>query len=288
MHYDPMIAKVITHGADREEAIRKMVRALEQTEVAGLVTNRDFLKKAAGHPAFRSGRLDTSFIEKNEADLLPESGHEATPLELGFAALALLRHRDGQAKQAAQASGDPWSPWGMTDNWRLNDTSHTDIRFLQAGQGEAVLIHAETNRAGYGFRIGKSSLEYTSVLEDGLALSAQVDGAKQVMTVHLAGTAITVIGPERTIRLSLVDPMAAAGEEDGGSGRLSAPMPGKITSVKVSEGEKVSEGDALMVVEAMKMEHTIQAPHDGVIAAICFSEGDQVAEGEELISFEEE
>ncbi|RED52550.1 acetyl-CoA carboxylase biotin carboxylase subunit [Aestuariispira insulae] len=287
MHYDPMIAKVITHGADRSEAIRRMVRALEQTEVAGLVTNRDFLKKAAGHPAFGSGLLDTSFIEKYETDLLPNEGEGASVHDLAFAALALLRQRDRQARSEADHSADPWSPWGRTDNWRLNDTSNTDIRLQPMGASEPVMVHAEIDGQDYHFRIADEVLSFAAVREEGLDLTAQVNGVKAKRAVHLRESALTVIGADRTQRLTLIDPMAAAGEEEGGSGRMTAPMPGKITAVKVNAGESVEEGQALMVVEAMKMEHTIAAPHDGVVAEVRFAVGDQVAEGDELISFEE-
>ena len=287
MHYDPMIAKIIVHGATRDEALMKMDRALEGSQVAGLVTNRDFLKKVAGHPAFASGLLDTSFIEKYEADLLPQD-LGADIHQLAFAALAILLAREEEAGRQAVHSGDPYSPWGMTDNWRLNDSSHTDIRFQQTGRESEELVHAEIDGNSYQFRIGDKAVSLASVRKEGINLNAHIEGVKYQMAVHLQDGQVTLIDRDETRRLTLIDPMAGAGEEEGGSGRLTAPMPGKITSIKVGAGTSVEEGEALMVVEAMKMEHTIFAPLSGTISEIRFAEGDQVAEGDELISFEEE
>ncbi|WP_259779328.1 acetyl/propionyl/methylcrotonyl-CoA carboxylase subunit alpha [Aestuariispira ectoiniformans] len=281
MHYDPMIAKIIVHGRDRNEALRRMESALQASQIAGVTTNRDFLAAVVRHPAFANAQLNTGFIANYEVDLLPE--REAVPSQtLALAVVALLQDRE--AAKSVNPS-DPWSPWNCTDNWRLNDSSHTTFHFDDAGverQFAATIVNGSVSVSE-----GGESHGFENICRSGAEISAVVDGRRVDAVVHQAHAAVTIVDG-MTYRVNELDPMRSAGEEEGGSGRLTAPMPGKVTAVHVAAGDTVTEGQALLILEAMKMEHTIVAPIDGIVASVRYAVGDQVAEGQDLVTFEEE
>lgn len=281
MHYDPMIAKIIVHGRDRAEALRRLENALAASAVAGVTTNRDFLRAVVCHPAFARAQLNTGFIANYEEGLLPK--RSAIPSKiLALAVVALLQDRE---VRKTINSADPWSPWNRTDNWRLNDSSHTVFHFDDAGAERelAALLQNES----IVVKEGDEAHLFEAIARDGVNISAVVDGCRLGAVVHQTGAAVTII-EDQTHRVAELDPMRSAGEEESGAGRLTAPMPGKVSAVYVAPGDAVTEGQALMILEAMKMEHTIVAPMDGVIESIRYSVGDQVAEGQDLVTFEGE
>ena len=285
VHYDPMIAKLVTWGPDRDAALRRMTRALQQTEVAGLASNRDFLIALSRDPSFAAGIVDTGLIDRHRDSLIPPA--DAIDRDaLLLAALAEVQRVQNGGRAAQAAGPDPYSPWARLPGWRLNDDSHVDLLFQVADEESAVSCHY--HRAG-GYRVelpGGDCLAEAVAYRDGV-LTATVDGRRLAGTVAAIGDERTVILPDRTVRLRFVDRMAAAGAEEGGTGKTAAPMPGKVTAVFVAAGDTVAAGDALMILEAMKMEHTIAAPVDGVVAAVHFAAGDQVEEGIALVEFED-
>jgi 3-methylcrotonyl-CoA carboxylase alpha subunit len=281
VHYDAMIAKVVAWGEDRAAALRRLAAALGDYRIAGLVTNRDFLGRVLRHPAFMAGDFDTGFIERHRAELIPPPA-PAPRRALAAASLALLLDQADAARDAARRSGDPHSPWQRRDFWRLNGDTYQDLVWRD---GEATRV-VSAYRRGQFYRLdldGESSLAAASRCGDG-ELALDLDGVSSAVTVARDGEMVTVVDGDGTWRLAYVDRLAPRADEAVAGGRLTAPMPGKVAQVLAKPGSRVKRGQALMVLEAMKMEHTIAAPADGVIERVNFAPGDLVDEGVELIA----
>jgi len=279
MHYDPMIAKLIVHDSDRPAALRRLRRALEQLEIVGVTTNAGFLARVARHPEFDRGPVDTWFVDSRRDELL-EDGDGLPPELPALAALFLLLER-----RAPVDAADPWSPWNDTRGWRLNSDNHHP---LQLGwQGRQLEIIAHYRERGFLLEFDGNSLRAAAELTPEGLLSAEIDGCRHRARVVRTGAGLTLVVRGRTVRFDLHDPRLAALDATAG-GDLSAPMPGKIVSVLVEEGARVERGTPLMVLEAMKMEHTIKAPADGVVSRLNFQAGSQVSEGEPLLLFDVE
>ena len=278
IHYDPMIAKLIAWDHDRAAALGRLRRALAATELAGPVSNRDFLAALAAHPDFAAGKVDTGFIEARRAALIPEPG-PADATVLALACLDELVARTAAARAQAAARGRPQSPWASSDGWRLGAPESQQI-VLQDHAGP-VVIHAWADGPGWRLTLpdGRVCAVRGGRDSDG-RLVAEVDGHRLSATVARHDADRTVILPERTHRLTLIDPMAqAAGGVAEADGSLTAPMPGKVIDVSVVEGQQVAAGQTLLILEAMKMEHSLRAPFDGVVSALRCAPGDQVGEG---------
>ncbi|MBT9289035.1 acetyl-CoA carboxylase biotin carboxylase subunit [Prosthecodimorpha staleyi] len=283
VHYDPMIAKIIATGADRAEALGRLARALDRTEVVGLRTNRAFLAAIARHPAFAAAELDTGFIARHEADLLPA---ETAPdgLTLALAAAAVLGRRAGAAVAEADPA-DRWSPWNRTDAFRLNRPRVVDLLFEAAGAIQPLRVELVPG----GLKTEALALAYglDGWAEAGGRIVFTADGRRRSAAAAFDGDRVALFldGAETVLRV--VDPRAAAGDEGAGAGRIAAPMPGTVVAVAVKPGDAVEKGQALVVVEAMKMEHTLRSPRDGKVAKVNAAPGDLVAEGAELVVLEE-
>ena len=270
VHYDPMIAKIITHGPDRETALARLEAALAETAVLGVATNTAFLKKLAGHLAFRAGDVHTRFIEQHEADLLPALG--TPPSDVLFqAALGLMEDRKRQALEHAKGSGDPTSPWAQADRFRLRGLSEEALVFFDGEADRTVTV---------GHRAGRVvSLSEGSNTSSDVTLAGPVDRVRNDVLVRDPKT-----GLRYTVRW--MDPTEGFDQASDAEGGLKAPMAGRITQVMVQGGAQVSAGAALLVMEAMKMEYTIKAPADGTVTAVLVGEGDAVQDGASLIDFE--
>jgi 3-methylcrotonyl-CoA carboxylase alpha subunit len=286
IHYDPMIAKVVAWGADRSAAIRRLRAALEAYQVAGIVSNVDFLAAVMRHPAFAAADLDTGFIDRHLADLVPAEG-DADDRTLAVAALDALLRRRKAAAEAAARSGDPHSPWARVDGWRLNDEGRETLHFVD---GEKEIEIGVCYPAGGGFRLELpgGTVEADGRLDDAGDLTLRLDGLSLRASVVHHGQDLTVLVGGRSRRLKRREPMDVADFVFEDTGRVTAPLPGKVVQVLTAPGAKVRKGEALLVMEAMKMEHTIAAPADGTVARVGFAEGEQVEEGAELIGFEAE
>jgi len=293
--YDPMIAKVIACADSREVAVAALAGALRETIVVGVTTNREFLSRILDHAEFRARAVDTGFVERNMDSLVLPS-EPATGEVLALASLALLRQRHIAAAIDSRNSADPWSPWARTNGWRLNDTGHTVLRFID-GEGEIDVI-CQFRADGYRLELpdgGKHAAIRASSGDPGEAGAELIGGKNRVeldgmllsSRVVRDGDVLHVFHDGGHWRLGVYDPLSAAASHEGASGGLAAPMPGKVTALHVKPGDAVSAGQPLMVVEAMKMEHTINAPANGRVAEVRFAAGDQVAEGEILIVVDE-
>ena len=283
VHYDPMIAKVIAHGADRREALARLAAALGRTEVVGVTTNRDFLKTLVEHPEVVAGPIDTGFVGR-EIDTLAPPPAAAPDWVLALAGLAEMRALDAASAARVAATADPHSPWARADAWRLNDSAHNTLRFRQGEEEVAVDMHAE--RTGWRAVIDGRAVSVSAEDKPDGSLLATVDGGRRPVRVVADRDRRVVLAEGRTWTVHLVDPLAGLDDAAEGGGRLVAPMPAKVVSVAVAEGDTVKKGATLIVLEAMKMEHTIAAPADGTVAGLPVAAGDLVEEGADLVVFE--
>ncbi len=279
--YDPMLAKLIVWGEDRAAACAEMIGALRQCEVVGVATNISFLERVVAHDAFASARLDTGLIESNRDALFPPPG-ETPEVALIAAAVAEFSGIVEDAECGASRSGDPYSPWHVPDAWWLNrqaaslpftfgdgELRHV-VRVQPLDEHDArIVLPTRIVDVHFGERDGRLVLEFD---DDALAATVIADGDERHV---FAG------GVRR--RLTFVDPLAHAGEVETHGGHLTAPMSGAIVAVMVKAGDKVPRGAPLIVLEAMKMEHTIVAPADGIVASVNFAVGERVAEGADLV-----
>jgi 3-methylcrotonyl-CoA carboxylase alpha subunit len=288
IYYDPMIAKLIVWGADRDAAIRRFRSALTETQVGGLKTNVAFLARLAGHPAFKAADLDTRFIERHESDLLAAS-RPPSDKEFALAALGLLLRRDEEARQTALTSADPCSPWAFRNGWRLNDEARSELRFRELTiDGAAEKLIEVIYRRGGGWKIGVAggtAVEAQGELAADGTLSGIIGDEKVSAVWKRAGSEINLFAKEATRRFALVDPLHDADDAQVPGGRLVAPMPGRVISLLVEPGARVEANQPVIVLEAMKMEHTLRAPSSGTVVSFRFAAGEQVAEGAELVEF---
>ncbi|WP_417804166.1 acetyl/propionyl/methylcrotonyl-CoA carboxylase subunit alpha [Thalassospira lucentensis] len=285
IHYDPMIAKLITWDVDRTSALRRMASALNDVQIVGVTTNTRFLGNIARHPAFEAGEVETGFIPMYHDDLIPVSNTPDNDA-LAFAALNILRTRDAEAAHFAAQSNDPYSPWHSTAGFRLNDDNHHDLILRHDGDDLAVKVHYRDHGYVMDMPDGSAIIAYADHDQNG-AIHASLNNARKRATVLRDGNRLTIFRDGRTDQLEIFDPLAAAGAVEGTGGGLTAPMPGKIIAVMAETGQSVTAGDKLVVMEAMKMEHTISAPVSGTIKEVFFGVGDQVDDGAELIAITE-
>ncbi len=281
VHYDPMISKVIVWDRDRPSAVRRLCEALDATEVVGLKTNRDFLRAIAGHPAFMDADLDTGFIGRYEADLFANPDTDRGEM-LVLASLYVLARQALDTARRAAASNDPASPWNLTNGWRMNDANHFDLLF-EIG-GEEVTVGVVQGRDGYAFDTGSGLVAAEGRLAGNDVLVARIGGRQVRASIAATGDTLTLFVRGVAQRLTLVDPARTDDASAALTGGLTAPMPGKVIAVEVGVGDRVDAGDALMVMEAMKMEHTIRAPEAGTVDEIFFAAGDQVEDGAVLLA----
>ncbi len=255
IYYDPMIAKLVTWGEDREEAARRMQGALAQTGVVGCKTNLGFLQRLVRHPAFAAGQTDTGFIARHLADLVPaDETVAAEALEL---AARRIVADDADALMATAAELN--SPWNDLRGWRLG--ARFERRFT--------------------FRTGKESAD----IDHELAAEPEVAALRGL--VLRSGDAIQVVLADRRYDLLYVDPHHYETPDAGPEGRLTALMPGRVVKLFVAPGETVKKGQPLLIMEAMKMEHTILSPRDGVVERVAYGVNDMVAADATLFAFAE-
>lgn len=276
IHYDPMIAKIIAHGPDRDAARRRLARALAATEIAGLRTNLPLLRAIAGHPSFAAAELDTGFIARHAEGLLTPPA-PASRAALAAAALRLLRD------EPVIDPADPWSPWGLANAWRLNGEGWQDLVLTQGEDRITLRAHLGGNLR---LDLPEGSADVAGAHWDGDAVTFTLDGQAQRARVLREGDALVVLLAGSAHELRFVDPRAPSGAADAAGGRVLAPMPGRVLQVMVEEGQAVSRGAVLLVLEAMKVQMRITAPSDGTVRAMRCCIGDLVEDGAELVVLE--
>ncbi|MDP6405877.1 MAG: acetyl/propionyl/methylcrotonyl-CoA carboxylase subunit alpha [Alphaproteobacteria bacterium] len=285
-HYDPMIAKLVVWERNRSQALRRLRRTLADVHLAGVITNIEFLGRIAAHPAFAEGDFDTGFIDRHIDDLVPPP--EPVPdRALALAALHMLLSREAEAAAAAAASQDPWSPFNRVNGWRLNDAGHDEFALIDGDREVTITVHFPPGAEGlYLLELPDGDVEVQGSLGEGGQLEARVAGARTTAGAWRSGNDITIVVEGTTYRLGFHDPLAAGDVEEDGGSTIAAPLPGRVVSLLVESGAEVDRGDALIVMDAMKMEHTLNAPMTGRIKGIHVAEGAQVEEGTLLLEFE--
>ena len=293
-HYDPLIAKLVVWDDDRAKAVRRLSRALAGLHVVGPVTNRDFLLGIARHRAFADAALDTGFIDRHLAELVPGTA-PATDGTLALAALAVLAGRRADAVARSRNSRDRCSPWGRGDGWRLNGPAVAEIVFVDPGRerdGGRVTVTATARPPSGGLPAFDVDLPggpavAAGELEEGERLRADLDGVRTVVSAYRSEDEIWIVDGDGYVRrLRLDNPAAAAEVAEYVDPVVAAPLPGRVCALLAGRGDRVAKGAGLAVIEAMKMEHTILAPADGIVGTVHVAAGDLVEEGATLLDFE--
>ncbi|MCC6197985.1 MAG: 3-methylcrotonyl-CoA carboxylase, partial [Burkholderiales bacterium] len=280
-YYDPMIAKLIVWDTTRDLALARMLQALAQYRIVGVANNVEFLARLVACPAFAQADLDTGLIEREREFLFPEQ-RDAPDQAWLIAALATLLREDAQARRTD--GGDPYSPWRLQDGWRLN--SHAERRLVfRHGDVERTVIVGYAEGA-YRLRLDDIEVPAQGELGPNGTLRVELAGLRLTASVIVAGEKRHVFLDGRSYQLARVDPLHHGGEGQGAEGGLAAPMPGKVIAWLAQPGTDVAKGAPLLILEAMKMEHTITAPAPGKLKAFRFAVGEQVTEGAELVDFE--
>jgi 3-methylcrotonyl-CoA carboxylase alpha subunit len=273
--YDPMIAKLIVWGADRDGALRNMARALAQYQVVGLATNIAFLQRLVSGTAFAGADLDTGLIERHRETLLPAPA--APALETLAVAVAATLQQEAQAGTA--------DPWSLTDGWRSHGRQRRTLGFVDdAGSHQIDVVYADTHQSQTLWHAGQSHLLQVDDVR-GTDLQLRLDGRVLQATAVHDDELLHIFDGHGHTRLRLPDPLAHAADGETGDDRMTAPMPGKIVAILAARGARVERGAPLLIMEAMKMEHTIAAPAAGVVDELLYAVGDQVSEGARLLDF---
>jgi len=266
VHYDSMLAKVIAHGATRDEACRRLARALAETRVHGITTNRDLLVAVLREREFRAGEIDTGYLGRHPELVTPALDEDVLALHAAAVALA------DQAARRADA--------------RVQQPVPTGWRNVPSGDQVAVLTHAGTEltvryrraRDGWRVTVGDARLDVDAVEASPEQVRLTVGGVRRTLHVHRVGEEVFVDGPDGStaFREALRFPVPGS---QAGEGSLLAPMPGTVVRVAVAKGDTVSAGQTVLVLEAMKMEHVVGAPADGVVRELHAAAGETVDTG---------
>ena len=260
--YDPMLGKLIAWGEDREQARLRLLAMLDEFAIGGLKTNLSFLRRIIGHPAFAAAELDTGFIPRFEEQLLPA----AEPLPAAFWSAGAQAFDQSQPPRVR--TDDPASPWSAHNGFRSGLPAQTLLALTCNGEQE--IIHLSAN---------------TATLRDEQLVIEQ-DGVRRQHLAIRRGDALYLRWDGELHCVRLHDPISAVDASHTAQGGLTAPMNGSIVRVLVEIGQTVEAGAQLVVLEAMKMEHSLRAPHAGVIKALFFQEGEMVSEGSALVELE--
>ncbi|SDK14334.1 3-methylcrotonoyl-CoA carboxylase, alpha subunit [Pseudomonas delhiensis] len=265
--YDPMLAKLIAWGENREEARQRLLAMLAETAVGGFKTNLAFLRRVLAHPAFAAAELDTGFIGRHQEQLLPAASELPPP----FWQLAGEAWAQSEAERVR--GDDAHSPWSARDGWRSGLPGETDLHLLAKGEARVVRL-----RHANGVRGATLKGEW---------LEVDVEGVRRRHLALRQGDSLYLEWQGELVPVRRYDAIAEAEAAHAHHGGLGAPMNGSIVRILVEPGQTVEAGAALVVLEAMKMEHSIRAPHAGVVKSLYCSEGELVAEGTALVELEE-
>jgi 3-methylcrotonyl-CoA carboxylase alpha subunit len=281
--YDPMIAKLIVWDRDRRSALARLREALAQCEIEGPKSNIGFLERLVRHPAVVEGTIDTGYLDAHLDQFMPQALVDESLL-LAAATASLLRQEAIDGERVA-ASPDPTSPWGTADGWRLGRASKRMLAFLHAGERIDLVAHGYAGE--YQIETGDRIAQVSGARLAGDVLSVRLDDRARRFLVQADESRVQVHDGERRLRLQ---PVAVYRRESSSQGpderRMQAPMPGRVVLVKAKVGDRVTAGQELLVIEAMKMELGLKAPRDGVVAEVRAAAGDFVEADAVLVTLE--
>jgi len=271
--YDSMIAKLIVHGDNREQALARLDQALSELHIVGVANNVAFLRQVVRSPSFAQAQLDTALIEREKDQLFHQQ-----PLPIALAVAAAMAH--GLAVEAP--GGNAWvDPWSHTDGWLIQGQSLRKFDYV-GGEETGAAVLTRSSHGSTELQIGDQAHALVWQVH-GEAVQLQWGKQRLRAQVYAVKDQRHVFADVGSASFHFLNPLAHAAQDSALSGNLSAPMPGKLLSFAVKVGDKVKAGQALAVMEAMKMEHTIRAPQVGTVAELLYSPGDQVADGAELL-----
>ncbi|OCR21555.1 3-methylcrotonyl-CoA carboxylase [Pseudomonas syringae] len=260
--YDPMLAKLIAWGETREEARLRLLSMLDEFVVGGVKTNLPFLRRIVGHPAFATTELDTDFIPRYQAQLLP------APAELSAEFWQAAAEAFSQSATARVNRDDAYSPWAANNGLRLGLPSEVDLHLSCNSQHQVIRLRDDSTPSA------QLNGEHLQIHKDGVSRKHLALRRSDTLYLQWQGEVHAI---------KRLDPIAEAESSHGPQGGLTAPMNGSIVRVLVEVGERVEAGTQLVVLEAMKMEHSIRAAHAGVVTALYCNEGEMVSEGTVLV-----
>ena len=285
VHYDPMIAKLIVHEADRAEALALLRRALADTVVVGPKSNVEFLERLVRHPAVVEATIDTGYLDKHLAEVMPQA-RELPQDVLVAVALRALIDEEAASEARARTGSDPHSPWAVADGWRhghpgkrLKHLVYRDTLIEVAAHGHAGDYSVDVGASHLAVRGARAGAESVDFLLDHRAVRLRVLPLPNGYLAH---------DGERRYLLTLRHPFAFESKRAGSGDSVRAPMPGRVVAVRVDADATVAEGQEGIVMEAMKMELTLRAPRAGVIAEIRASVGEFVEADSVLVRLVEE
>ncbi len=275
IEFDPMIAKVIVHAPTRREAAGRLARVLEKTRLQGVTNNRDFLVATLREPAFLAGDTTTDFIER----VAPSRSRRLTQDELHDACIATALFAQARRRAAATVLAD------IPSGWRNSLMPPQITQFRHDGQEITVAYRAGRNNT-FAVTVGESDTAVVVFDANASTIDLEIDGRRVKASVTALGNRWLVHGPGGDVELEELSRFPS-GERAEVAGGLVAPMPGNVTAIHVVEGDAVEDGQLLLILEAMKMEHRITAPMAGSVKQVLVDTGDQVDNGALLVVLEE-
>jgi 3-methylcrotonyl-CoA carboxylase alpha subunit len=276
-YYDAMLAKVIAWAPDRETAIERLNRGLEQSDIRGIVSNAPFLSALITHPAVRANTIDTGFIERELAALTATSA-VADDLEFAAGVAAIL------GEEQKVAASEPASPW-RTFGWMPVGRRQRLFAFRGA-QGAEQKVTLQYGNGPTTLSIGDRVLAFVMAPADDGTIDVTLDGVKSRVVTVIEGHELYIRTRNGRFDLHWIDPFGGDAEEQVGEDKIVAPLPGTVVALLAKEGDTLEKGAAILTLEVMKMEQTLRAPFAGVLKAIKCKVGDIVGEGVELAEVE--
>jgi 3-methylcrotonyl-CoA carboxylase alpha subunit len=282
MFYDPMIAKLIAFGADRDEALARMRDALAAVDVVGPASNVAFLERLIAHPAVREGRIDTGYLDRHLDEFIEQPTQPPAAALAAAAVLRLLAERRTALAEARQR-GEPDSPWAQADGWRIGLSGSQPLRMEWRGQA----IELQVSGVAEAFRLvdaaGAIKVQLLAREEDALTLA--LDGQPQRLSARVCGEDYLIHVDGQRYRFHPAQPFGFEASADSSADRLRAPMPGRVVAVQVAVGDRVAAQQPVLVMEAMKMELALKAPQAGVVSELRVAVGEVVEADTVLVVF---
>jgi 3-methylcrotonyl-CoA carboxylase alpha subunit len=281
-YYDSMIAKLIVHGDSREHALALMDAALAKTHIVGLNTNVQFLRYVVRSDSFAQANLDTALIQREEKALFKQE-----PIGVAYTVACAVAYTLESEKVALKANSknkdtSSWNdPWTQRDGWQLFGVQTRVFEFTF--HGETIPAQLKYLHDGQThLTIGETTCKL-NYIKHGEGFDVECFGQRSTNKIYVNNDIVGVFNGQGATQIIAIDLLKHASDVHEEGGRLTAPMPGKLISFAVKAGDKVAKGQALAVMDAMKMEHTINSPVDGMVQELLYAPGDQVIEGAELL-----
>jgi len=276
--YDPMIAKLVVWGENREVALKRLTSALGEYYIDGVSTNIDFLKRVASHPSFVSAELTTTFVEKHHDTLFSETTNQDT--QHNFPAMALL-----SILTRSQSPRTP-SVWSTAGAWRVNSQHSETLTLISDNKETQVEVkhHFDDSHGYWEVTVDGQSFAASGIIID-QTLNATIDGHKRTFSFSQDGEQFTLFNKDTHVKYVVKTASLGDVNSTDDQANFNAPMNGTIVTHLVSKGQAVKKGEPILIMEAMKMEHSIIAPHDGKVEEFYFNPGELVDGGATLLAF---